>query len=138
MGVLADSQIDGGGGGGGGYGLWGACFRGLVRRKQVDSMHTKARRHHQLAKDLSVLHLIAIVFLQTVFGVGSTIGARVYILVGTVAREHSGSALTLSFLIARIAAAFFSLLLCRACKSLSAGVPITIHVVLGLRDCNSF
>ncbi|XP_031271467.1 cationic amino acid transporter 2, vacuolar-like [Pistacia vera] len=100
MGVLGDSQIDGGGGGGGGgYGLWGGCFRGLVRRKQVDSMHTKAGRHHQLAKDLSVLHLIAI-------GVGSTIGAGVYILVGTVAREHSGPALTLSFLIAGIAAAF--------------------------------
>ncbi|KAJ0026202.1 hypothetical protein Pint_08366 [Pistacia integerrima] len=60
MGVLGDSQIDGGGGGGGGYGLWGGCFRGLVRRKQVDSMHTKVGRHHQLAKDLSVLHLIAI------------------------------------------------------------------------------
>ncbi|KAI6702914.1 hypothetical protein NL676_012050 [Syzygium grande] len=53
---------------------------------------------HQLAKELSVLHLIAI-------GVGSTIEARVYILVGTVAREHSGPALTFSFLIAGIAAA---------------------------------
>jgi cationic amino acid transporter 1 len=51
-----------------------------------------------LAKELSVPHLIAI-------GVGSTIGAGVYILVGTVAREHSGPALTLSFLIAGIAAA---------------------------------
>ncbi|CAI9779625.1 unnamed protein product [Fraxinus pennsylvanica] len=78
-------------------------LRSLVRRKQVDSAHSKSQSasgsgHHQLAKALTVPHLIAI-------GVGSTIGAGVYILVGTVAREHSGPALTFSFLIAGIAAA---------------------------------
>ncbi|KAI3705394.1 hypothetical protein L1987_75631 [Smallanthus sonchifolius] len=75
-------------------------FRSLVRRKRVDSIHSKSSDagHHQLAKELSILHLIAI-------GVGSTIGAGVYILVGTVAREHSGPALAFSFLIAGIAAA---------------------------------
>ncbi|KAB5512233.1 hypothetical protein DKX38_029261 [Salix brachista] len=92
MGFLVDSQKGGCGVGGGG------CFRSLIRRKQVDSVHSKARGHHQLAKELSVLHLIAI-------GVGSTIGAGVYILVGTVAREHSGPALFMSFLVAGIAAA---------------------------------
>nr|AQY10160.1 vacuolar cationic amino acid transporter [Petunia x hybrida] len=81
----------------------GGCFVGgvksLVRRKQVDSTNSKAAgSSHQLAKALTVPHLIAI-------GVGSTIGAGVYILVGTVAREHSGPALTISFLIAGIAAA---------------------------------
>ncbi|KAL6954477.1 Carnitine O-acetyltransferase mitochondrial [Sarracenia purpurea var. burkii] len=98
MGFLYDSQKDGGFGG-------GQCslvrgFKGLVRRKRVDSIHSKSSGtgHHQLAKELSILNLIAI-------GVGSTIGAGVYILVGTVAREHSGPALTLSFLIAGIAAA---------------------------------
>ncbi|XP_060177162.1 cationic amino acid transporter 2, vacuolar-like [Lycium barbarum] len=84
----------------------GGCFIGgmksLVRRKQVDSANSKssggAGSSHQLAKALTIPHLISI-------GVGSTIGAGVYILVGTVAREHSGPALTISFLIAGIAAA---------------------------------
>ncbi|ESQ28886.1 hypothetical protein EUTSA_v10023348mg [Eutrema salsugineum] len=88
MGFLVDTQKEGGG-----Y-SWG-CLRSLVRRKQVDSAISS---HHQLAKALTVPHLIAI-------GVGATIGAGVYILVGTVAREHSGPALALSFLIAGIAAA---------------------------------
>jgi cationic amino acid transporter 1 len=72
--------------------------KGLFRRKQVDSNRLRAEGHHQLARSLSVTQLIAI-------GVGSTIGAGVYVLVGTVAREHAGPALTISFLIAGIAAA---------------------------------
>ncbi|KAJ4721316.1 Vacuolar cationic amino acid transporter [Melia azedarach] len=97
MGLLVDSQNDGGGGGG--NGVFGGCVRSLVRRKQVNSVHARTEGHPQLAKNLSVPYLVAI-------GVGSTIGAGVYILVGTVAREHSGPALALSFLIAGIAAAF--------------------------------
>ncbi|XP_047332763.1 cationic amino acid transporter 2, vacuolar-like [Impatiens glandulifera] len=100
MGVVADSHT-GGVGVGGGKSSWAVVgLKSLVRRKQVDSIHAKSSNsgHHQLAKALSVPHLIAV-------GVGSTIGAGVYILVGTVAREHSGPALTISFLIAGIAAA---------------------------------
>ncbi|KAK8470157.1 hypothetical protein PHAVU_004G073100 [Phaseolus vulgaris] len=41
--------------------------------------------------------------------VGATIGAGVYVLVGTVAREHSGPALPLSFLVAGFAAALSAL-----------------------------
>ncbi|XP_050910185.1 cationic amino acid transporter 2, vacuolar isoform X2 [Lathyrus oleraceus] len=42
-------------------------------------------------------------------GVGATIGAGVYVLVGTVAREHAGPALPLSFMIAGLAAALSAL-----------------------------
>lgn len=74
-------------------------FRSLMRRKQVDSDRVRnSSGHSKLAKELSVLQLIPI-------GIGSTIGAGVYVLVGTVARELSGPALTISFLIAGIAAA---------------------------------
>ncbi|XP_022154481.1 cationic amino acid transporter 2, vacuolar [Momordica charantia] len=94
MGFLVDSSE------GGGQSSW-IGLKGLMRRKQVDSAHSSSSSssgHHQLARELSVPHLISI-------GVGATIGAGVYILVGTVAREHSGPALAISFLIAGIAAA---------------------------------
>lgn len=83
---------------GGGGGGWGGGFRSLMRRKQVDSDRVRAEGQPQLAKELNVPELVAI-------GVGSTVGAGVYVLVGTVAREHAGPALTISFLIAGIAAA---------------------------------
>ncbi|XP_024969714.1 cationic amino acid transporter 2, vacuolar-like [Cynara cardunculus var. scolymus] len=94
MGYMVESDQGAAGGGG------KSGFRSLVRRKRVDSVHSKTSDtgHHQLAKELSIAHLISI-------GVGSTIGAGVYILVGTVAREHSGPVLAFSFLIAGIAAA---------------------------------
>ncbi|XP_062111820.1 cationic amino acid transporter 4, vacuolar-like isoform X2 [Humulus lupulus] len=102
----------------GGGGERRSCSRGigsLIRKKQVDSVHVKRDTHLQLAKKLSLFDLIAI-------GVGATIGAGVYILVGTVAREHAGPALTISFLIAGIAAALSAFCYAElACRCPSAG-----------------
>ncbi|XAR69894.1 hypothetical protein NMG60_11001651 [Bertholletia excelsa] len=101
----------------GSSGCVGRCSFGLgclVRRKQVDSGHLR-RDGPQLAKILSVFDLISI-------GVGSTIGAGVYILIGTVAREDAGPALTISFLIAGIAAALSAFCYAElACRYPSAG-----------------
>ncbi|KAM0989840.1 hypothetical protein ACFX2C_008431 [Malus domestica] len=99
---------------GGGKCFWG--FRSLIQRKEVDSVHGGRREgHHQLARILSVTDLIAI-------GVGATIGAGVYVLVGTVARECAGPALTISFLIAGIAAALSAFCYAElACRCPSAG-----------------
>ncbi|CAL1356657.1 unnamed protein product [Linum trigynum] len=73
-------------------------FGSLARRKQVDSVLAKREEGPRLAQRLSVIDVVAI-------GVGATIGAGVYVLVGTVAREQAGPALTVSFLIAGVAAA---------------------------------
>ncbi|KAK1434973.1 hypothetical protein QVD17_00728 [Tagetes erecta] len=93
---------------------WGGFMGCLVRRKQVDPTLAKADGF-QLAKRLSVVDLIAI-------GVGATIGAGVYILVGTVAKEQTGPAIALSFLIAGIAAGLSALCYAElACRCPSAG-----------------
>ncbi|XP_010693893.1 cationic amino acid transporter 2, vacuolar isoform X2 [Beta vulgaris subsp. vulgaris] len=84
----------------------GNWFKCLIRKKQVDSVHanysSSTSAQPQLARALSVLHVTAI-------GIGTTIGAGVYILIGTVARESTGPALTLSFLFAGVAAALSAL-----------------------------
>ncbi|KAF6988797.1 hypothetical protein CFC21_006248 [Triticum aestivum] len=88
-------------------------LQSLARRKPAAS--AAAADGRRLAKTLSVPHLTAI-------GVGSTIGAGIYVLVGTVAREHAGPALTLSFLIAGIAAALSALCYAElSCRFPSAG-----------------
>lgn len=97
----------------GGGGRWSRGFGSLIRRKQVDSVH--ARRHGQLARKLSAIDLVGI-------GVGATIGAGVYILIGTVAREQAGPALVLSLFIAGIAAGLSAFCYAElACRCPSAG-----------------
>lgn len=70
----------------------------IWRRKSAEHK----RKGPQLARHLTAINLVPI-------GVGSTIGAGVYVLVGTVAREQVGPALPYSFLIAGIAAALSAL-----------------------------
>ncbi|XP_027349020.1 cationic amino acid transporter 4, vacuolar-like isoform X1 [Abrus precatorius] len=92
---------------------WLRGFGSLIRRKRVDSVHV--RRDAQLARKLSFVDLVGI-------GVGSTIGAGVYILIGTVAREQAGPALVISLLIAGIAAGLSAFCYAElACRCPSAG-----------------
>ncbi|GJP64897.1 hypothetical protein CLOP_g21837 [Closterium sp. NIES-67] len=101
-------QSSGEGGGGGERG--GRDRRGgFTRHNSWGGMFRL--KHSQSHKNLMAAPLPkCLTFWQLIpLGVGSTIGAGVYVLIGTVAREKAGPALPLSFLIAGVAAGLAAL-----------------------------
>ena len=69
------------------------AFIVFSRRKRITATNAL---HSQLRRCLNVMDL-------TILGIGSTLGAGIYILAGTVARDLAGPGVILSFLIAGIA-----------------------------------
>ncbi|CAF4651602.1 unnamed protein product, partial [Rotaria magnacalcarata] len=65
----------------------------VSRRKRISATNVL---HSQLRRCLTVFDL-------TTLGIGSTLGAGIYILAGTVARDLAGPGVLLSFIIAGIA-----------------------------------
>ena len=70
----------------------------LFARQSIEALTTQASSAAPLPRTLGWFSL-------TCFGVGSTIGAGIFVLTGVVAAEHAGPAVVLSFFLASIACA---------------------------------
>lgn len=74
----------------------------LFARKSIEALVERTSAASKLPQTLSMFSL-------TCFGVGSTIGAGIFVLTGTVAAEHAGPAVVISFVLASIACALAGL-----------------------------
>ena len=72
----------------------GMRLSSLWRKKTVTDENKS-----ELNRCLGLMDLIGL-------GVGSTLGLGVYVLAGAVAREHSGPAVTVAFMVAALASTF--------------------------------
>jgi basic amino acid/polyamine antiporter, APA family len=76
---------------------------GFFARQSIEALTEKSdAQQAALPRTLGMLSL-------TCFGVGSTIGAGIFVLTGTVAAEHAGPAVVISFILASIACALAGL-----------------------------
>lgn len=74
----------------------------LLARKSIETLLSQVPAVAALPRTLSLFSL-------TCFGVGSTIGAGIFVLTGVVAAEHAGPAVVVSFLLAAVACALAGL-----------------------------
>lgn len=80
----------------------GSLWEALSRRKQVTSNDDKDT---QLARVMNLFDLIAL-------SVGSTLGVGVYVLAGSIAFNHAGPAVIISFLLAATASSLAAICYC--------------------------
>lgn len=87
---------------------------GLFTRKSIEALTAEAE-----APEAALPRTLGL-FSLTCFGVGSTIGAGIFVLTGTVAAAHAGPAVAFSFVLAGVACALAGLCYCE----FAAMVPV--------------
>jgi basic amino acid/polyamine antiporter, APA family len=74
----------------------------LFRRRSITDLQAEAQTDHRLHRALGPVNLAAL-------GVGAIIGTGIFVLTGTIAAQHAGPAVVLSFVFAGIASVFAAL-----------------------------